>query len=245
MSTQPATRKPEWPVQLRLPGQAAGPDGPVDMHAMYVMHHAFRRDLTAFAAAAQATPSADRETWRLLASRWGLFSTVLHHHHSGEDAGLWPLLMQRSDEAGRETLEAMEAEHGEIDPLLRSCAEGFARLAEVDDDDARAALAVRLAATKERLAHHLEHEETEAIVLVQRHLTEEDWITLEQEHFRAGLSPKDLFTMVSWAAYGLPDEARREVLARTGLPFVVLWHLGRRSFARRERRAFRHLARTA
>ncbi len=240
MTTQPTTRRPEWPTQLRLPGQAAAPEGPVDMHAMYVMHHAFRRDLIAFAAAAQATPSADRETWRRLAARWELFSTVLHHHHSGEDAGLWPLLMERSDEAGRETLEAMEAEHGEIDPLLRSCAEGFARLAEADDDDARAALAVRLVATKERLAHHLRHEETEAIALVQQHLTEEDWLALEEEHFRAGLSPKEMFRLVSWAAYGIPDEVRREVLAKTGLPFVVLWRLGRRGFARRERAAFRY-----
>jgi hemerythrin-like domain-containing protein len=165
---------------------------------------------------------------------------VLHHHHSGEDAGLWPLLMERSDEAGRATLEAMEAEHSEIDPLLRSCAEGFARLAEADDDDARAALAVRLVATKERLAHHLQHEETEAIALVQEHLTEEDWLALEQEHFRAGLSPKQMFRLVSWAAYGIPDEVRREVLAKTGLLFVVLWRLGRRGFARTERRAFRY-----
>ena len=37
-------------VQLRLPGQTAAHEGPVDMHMMYVMHHAFRRDLAAFAA---------------------------------------------------------------------------------------------------------------------------------------------------------------------------------------------------
>jgi hypothetical protein len=209
---------------------------------MYVMHHAFRRDLTAFASAAQATPSSDRETWRMLAARWELFATALHHHHSGEDAGLWPLLMERADEAGRETLAAMEAEHGEIDPLLSSCAEGFARLAEVDDDDARAALAVRLVATKERLAHHLEHEETEALVLVQQHLTDADWVALEEEHFRKDLSPRALFTLVSWAAYGIPDETRRAVLARTGPLFVVLWRLGRGSFARRERRTFRYAA---
>lgn len=240
MTIEPTIRRPEWPVQLRLPGQAAAPEGPVDMHTMYVMHHAFRRDLAAFSAAAKATPSHDRATWRALAERWELFSTVLHHHHTGEDTGLWPLLTERSDMAGRVTLEAMEEEHGEIDPLLSSCAEGFARLAERDDDDARAALAVRLVATTERLGKHLEHEETEAIVLVQQHLTEEDWQALEKEHFRAGLSPKDLFRMVPWAAYGIPAETRRTVLAKTGLPFRILWRLGRRSFERNERRAFRY-----
>ena len=45
-----------WPEQLRFPGQAAAHPGPADMTLMYVMHHAFRRDLAAFAAAATATP---------------------------------------------------------------------------------------------------------------------------------------------------------------------------------------------
>jgi hypothetical protein len=228
-------------VQLSLPGQTAAPEGPVDLHAMFVMHHAFRRDLAAFAAAAEATPATDRETWRRLQRRWELFSTVLHHHHSGEDAGLWPVLLERSDEAGRATLEAMEAEHAEIDPLLAGCADGFDRMAQVADDDARRALAVRLVATRERLAEHLRHEETEALVLVQQHLTEQEWRDLEQEHFRSDLSPKELFTIVAWAVYGIGDQQRREVLEKTGLPFVVLWRLGRSRFARSERRTFRYV----
>ncbi len=244
MTVHPArpVRRAEWPEQLRLPGQTAAPDGPVDLHAMFVMHHAFRRDLTAFAAAAEATPTADRDTWRRLQRRWELFATVLHHHHAGEDAGLWPVLLERCDAAGRATLEAMEAEHAEIDPLLVSCAEGFRRLAEAADEDARRALAVRLVATREQLSRHLEHEETEALVLVQQHLTDQDWRDLEEEHFRSDLSPRALFTLVSWAAHGLTDRSRSEVLAQTGLPFVVLWRIGRRRFARNERRAFRHVA---
>ena len=109
MTTTPTRRRPEWPVQLRLPGQTAAHEGPVDMHMMYVMHHAFRRDLAAFAAAAAVTPSADRDTWQALARRWELFSTALHHHHAGEDAGLWPRLLEVADEQDRATLEAMEA----------------------------------------------------------------------------------------------------------------------------------------
>jgi hypothetical protein len=75
---------------------------------------------------------------------------------------------------------------------------------------------------------------------VQQHLTDEDWQHLEETHFRTDLSPRDLLAMVPWAAHGIPDETRREVLAKTGLPFRVLWRLGRLSFARRERAAFRY-----
>src|SRR5688500_17295469 len=84
-----------------LPGQAAAPEGPVNLATMYLMHHAFRRDLGAFAGAVARTPVSDRATWRRLNERWKLFSFVLHHHHhAGEDAGLWPLLLERVDAAG-------------------------------------------------------------------------------------------------------------------------------------------------
>ena len=228
-------------AQLRLPGQTAAHEGPVDMHMMYVMHHAFRRDLTAFVAAAALTPSGDRATWQALAQRWELFSTALHHHHAGEDAGLWPRLLEVADDEGRATLEAMEAEHEEIDPMLESCAAGFARLAEHADEDARRALAVRLVAARESLARHLAHEEGDAIALVQQHLTDDEWLALEEEHFRAELSLGQMLALVSWVAHELPADARSHVFGKAGLPFRVLWLLGRRSFRRRERAAFRYV----
>ena len=35
--------------------------------------------------------------WRALAGRWALFAQALHHHHTGEDTGLWPLLEARTN----------------------------------------------------------------------------------------------------------------------------------------------------
>src|SRR3954451_11567507 len=81
---QPTQQRANVP-QLMLPGQAAAPEGPVDATAMYVMHHAFRRDLAAFAAAVPVTPVDDRATWRRLRQRWELFATGLPQHPSGGD----------------------------------------------------------------------------------------------------------------------------------------------------------------
>lgn len=241
MSTTEHTH-PDWPVQLHLAGQTAAPEGPVDMFMMYVMHHAFRRDLTKLTEAAHHTPADDRIAWLLLRQRWEVFTMALHGHHTGEDHGLWPLLLERGTADDVATLEAMESEHAEFEPLLAACAEGFARLAERADDDARAALAVRLAATRDCLARHLEHEETGAIPIIQRVLTQEDWERLDEEYFKKELTPAQIVRAVPWAAYGLPGEVRDEVFAKAGFGFKLVWYATRARFARREARAFRYVA---
>ncbi|KAA1428798.1 hemerythrin domain-containing protein [Nocardioides antri] len=234
-----------YPEQLMLPGQAAAPGGPVDMTIMYLMHHAFRRDLDRFAATVPATPADDLTTWSALARRWDRFSEILHHHHSGEDAGIWPFLLERAHPAERQALHAMEAEHSKIDPLLASCGELFGALAgPVGDrsrEELRAGLAVRLAETRELLGAHLRHEETEALVVLQRHMTQEDWERIEQEHFKSNETLGYLLYVVPWVAEGLSKQVLDGVFAEAGQGFrVVLW-IGRiLKFRRLERRAFRY-----
>jgi hypothetical protein len=230
--------------QLTLPGQAAAPDGPVDLTPMFLMHHAFRRDLTNFAGAVRATPVADRRTWRALDRRWQRFATILHHHHSGEDAYIWPELVAAVEAGGtpqdRATLDAMEAEHAEIDPMLEACARGFATLASRFDGTARAALAADLTRTRDRLAAHLGHEERDALALVQRFLSPEDWARLDKQvgsGYPARLVP---FTL-AWIMHDLPADGRAAAAEFLGRPATVLWSLAfRRPFERKERAAFRY-----
>ncbi len=85
-----------FPQQISLPGQAHVADGPHDQSGMYVIHHAFRRDLAAFEAAVRATPVGDAPTWAALGARWTRFATVLHHHHGVEDEHLWPVLLGKA-----------------------------------------------------------------------------------------------------------------------------------------------------
>jgi type IV secretory pathway VirJ component len=233
---------PSAPTFL-LPGQAAAPPGPVDMTLMYALHHAFRRDLAAFTAAAQRTPASDRATWAALERRWGLFSRSLHEHHSTEDTFIWPALLERADDDGRALLQAMEDEHAEIDPALEACAAGFARLAHHADDAARAALAVRLVATRERLAEHLRHEETDAIALIQRLFTAADWAALEEEQLQGSVPVRQVLEMVAWVLHDLPADVRAHLFAQPkGGAYRAVWLLTRRGFARRERAAFRHVS---
>ena len=238
-----STTDDTYPDQLMLPGQAAAPGGPVDMQVMYLMHHAFRRDLRKLGAAVPRTPVDDTATWAALAERWGRFSEILHHHHSGEDAGIWPYLLERAHPAERQTLLDMEAEHALIDPLLQSCGEGFAALAAGGTTELRAALAVRLAEAQQLLGNHLKHEETEAMVILQRHLTPEAWEQIEKEHFQSKDSLGFLLYVVPWLADELPRPVLDAVLAEAGAPMRLINWLGTRlRFRKLERAAFRHLA---
>lgn len=240
-----ATTSPTWPRQLRLPGQVAAPDGPIDMQMMYVMHHAFRRDLDLFVAAVRTTPVGERATWGLLAHRWELFAEVLHEHHTVEDVGIWPALERLGTPEDAAVLAAMEAEHDEIDPLLEGCGTGFRRLAHGtarrSAEDTRAALAVRVSAARESLRRHLAHEETEAIAIVQRLLTVADFARIEQE---AGpdLGLAKVARIVPWAAYGVPREALDRVFAQPGGRGTrMIWRCTRRRFARVHARTFRYV----
>jgi hemerythrin-like domain-containing protein len=228
-----------WPRQLRLPGQAAAPEGPLDMQTMYLMHHAFRRDLDAFAAAVRGTPVDDRRTWRRLADRWELFAEVLHKHHTAEDELIWPALMSLGSAEDVIVLEAMGSEHGEIDPLLESCAAGFRRLAHRADEDARAALAVRVCAARESLRRHLGHEEGSAIAILQRLIDAERWEAIERE-IGADYSFGFAVRVVPWVAHDVPREALDRVFAQIETPFRVIWRLTRRRWARQEARVFRY-----
>lgn len=229
-------------AQLMLPGQAAAPEGPADMTMMYVLHHAFRRDLADFIAATERLSIDDRPAWRRLAARWRVFGELLHDHHTKEDDHVWPLLVGKVSAAGDakalQILEDMEAEHSSIDPLLDACSSGFARLADHADADAQASLVVRLARTRANLDAHLAHEERDAIQILQTYVTAAEWARLEKTKLRGGMSMEQVKTMVPWAYKGLPPEAVAHVDRVAGPPFRIIHAISRRRFARAEAATF-------
>lgn len=240
MSTTTTSRPADVPQYL-LARQAAAPAGPVDVKMMYVMHHAFRRDLVMFAEASAATPADDRDTWSALALRWAVFSEILHHHHSGEDAGLWPWLTRAADDEEQATLEAMEAEHAQIDPILTACAEAFEKVTTTHDPALAAHLAERLAAARDSLLAHMAHEETEAMALVQRYMTQQDWQEVVEQNFDKGMDPRLLLRAVPWIAHELPRDVIDVLLAEAGLPMKLVWIATRRRFEKLDDRATRYV----
>ena len=227
---------------LMLPGQAAAPEGPIDLSMMYVLHHGFRRDLARFVDAARLTPVTDTATWPALLQRWDLFAMLLHDHHHKEDDHVWPLLRRAAagDVAGLAVLDEMEEEHDTIDPLLDAVRDRLVRMVDAPDLPTRQALERLVAGAREHLDQHLGHEELEAIALIQQYVAPSDWDHLDRTALRGGLGPRDLLKMIPWAVEGLPAEVTAELL-REVPPFRLFLLVGRRRFARLEAAAFRHV----
>ena len=91
----------------------------LDMTMMFAVHEALRRDLVRVARIAASTDDAPARRLQTVAG-WELFKKFLVVHHTSEDQAIWPTLQERvagkPDQAA--VVDAMEAEHAAIDPLL-------------------------------------------------------------------------------------------------------------------------------
>jgi hemerythrin-like domain-containing protein len=229
--------------QVDLPGQTHVADGPHDHTGMYVMHHAFRRDLARFASAVAMTPLGELDTWSALSRRWDRFTHVLHEHHHAEDEHYWPVLEAavavRGTAPDRAEVEAMSTEHAEIDPALAALTGAFHAMVEHPCEDHRHALEIRLAGLREVLGAHLEHEETVVLPLVQRVMSATDFAAVERA-IGSSYRLRDAPFIIGWVADGLPVDARDRILTQGGPPVRVLYAVVHRPHARREQRAFRY-----
>jgi hemerythrin-like domain-containing protein len=145
-----------------------------DMTMMLATHDALRRELEAIA---RVTARADGDPQQILrtALGWQLFKSFLHVHHSVEDDMLWPLMREaladRADAAdGLALLDAMEAEHAMIDPLIEAIDAAL-----VDRDGGLERLGGLTDALAAELRFHLAHEEDEGLTLIDATVTPQQW----------------------------------------------------------------------
>lgn len=229
--------------QLDLPGQTHVAEGPHDMTGMYVMHHAFRRDLAAFASSVRGTPLGDLATWQALASRWARFAATLHHHHTAEDTYYWPVLLTAVEARGTAgdlvEVRAMSEEHADIDPLVTAVGDGLGAVVEHPCEEHRNALDIRLAGLRQVLGEHLRHEETVVLPLVQRVMAPEEFQAVEKA-IGTSYPVREVPFIVGWALAGLPEDARAAMFTMAGAPYRLLHALVRRRFERTESRTFRY-----
>jgi iron-sulfur cluster repair protein YtfE (RIC family) len=179
----------------------------LDMTAMYAMHDALRREL---AHLARVTSKVDDDPRRVLSSAvgWHLFKKSLHIHHTAEDDALWPALRATLADRPEDLalLEAMEAEHAAIDPIIGAI---DATLADPNAESGR--LGDLTDALSTGLAAHLKHEEDAAIPLIQMTATAQQWAHFGQIHGQR-IGP-DAPRLLPWLLDGADEQTIKTILA--------------------------------
>jgi len=154
---------------------------------------------------------------------WATFKNQLHVHHTAEDTLLWPPLRQkvtRPDETA--VLDAMEAEHARIDPLLSQV-------------DASLAASGPVGALAQTLAAHMKHEEDQALPLVEAHLGPDGWAAFRKatgkiQGLRGGAE------FFPWMLDGASADTSKKVLGMLPPPARLLyWAVWRPRYARTPR----------
>ena len=179
-------------------------DGPADTRMMRIVHTALRRDLarTQVALAELATdPDDDRR--QAVAEHVQWMMEWLHHHHEGEDEGLYPYVRARNPEAAV-LLDEMDADHQHILPAMADverAAASYAASADVQGDVVAAVDALLVS-----LLPHLEREEEEMMPVVSATITDREWRELDQKHNIDPLSKKELAASGLWIIDGLEGE---------------------------------------
>ena len=189
----------------------------LDMSMMFAMHDALRRDLERVGRIAGRL---DDDPAKLLraASGWELFKKFLVNHHESEDEALWPALRAavaaHPDQAA--LVDALEAEHAVIDPLLRAI-----DLAAADPDGGHERFGGLVDELIIELSAHLTHEEKDGLPLIDRSITEEEW-----QHFNSANAERNrpaAAMFMPWLLEGTDPQRLDALLGKFPPPMVPVF----------------------
>lgn len=208
-----------------------------DTREMVIVHRVFRREFGNLPALVRAVPPGDTERAAVVLDWLRDLGAALHHHHSGEDEMMWPVLLER---AATDTalILRMEEQHERIAELLHRAqhhATAFAAGAAPADGEA---LATTLTALSAVLDEHLDEEERLVLPVVERVMTTEEWDAMG-ERGRAGIPKDKLLVQLGFILMGTTPAERTAFMSRMPVAARVAWRLmGRRAWAKEYRRLY-------
>jgi hypothetical protein len=202
-------------------------DGPADTAMMGIVHEALRRDLRRTRSALVTAPYPDGTRRAALAAHLRWMMGFLNNHHSGEDAGLYPMVRAANPAAGV-LLDAMDADHQAIHPAMDAVAAAAAVWGRSGANADRAELVAAMDALSDVLLPHLDREETEAMPVVSATITHRQWHDWDQSYNVRTTSLPVLAEEGNWLLDGLHGEQRQTVLHQVPLipRLIVLYGFG-------------------
>lgn len=214
------------------------PNAPADTRMMGIVHTALRRDLARARAALAQTPPPPAQQREAIAGHLQWMMRFLHAHHTGEDAGLYPLVRTRNPGAA-DLLDSMDADHTAIGPGIEALERAAADYGLGDSSGERARLQAAIEALEQTLLPHLRREEDEMMPVVAASITAAEWRAWDQAY---NIKPKSFLELGReghWIIDGLDDEDREVVIGLVpAIPRFILVHGFAASYRRQRARCW-------
>jgi iron-sulfur cluster repair protein YtfE (RIC family) len=177
---------------------------------MAMVHRMFRREFSLAGGVVRRVACGDTRHAHSVAAHLRFIGAILHHHHSGEDNVVWPLLVRRAPaQVSAHVLHAAE-QHRQVDAIH---AEVDAELA-IWRHSATAAARDQLAEALDRLAvaliEHMDYEESYVVPVMEAHIDVTEWDQIVCT-MASGLDPANAVLAVGMRMY----EADCDVIERT------------------------------
>jgi hemerythrin-like domain-containing protein len=207
-----------------------------------LFHAALRRDLDRTLDTLARVGERSPQRRQALVDHLGLVLDLLHHHHTGEDEGLWPLVRRRAPDLAA-LLDVMEAEHAAVAGAIASTRAAAARYA--DDPTSAGDLRNAVVTLRDTLLPHLDHEETEVMPRVMRALSSRDWSALSRREVRNRGSFRLAGIGLLWIVDGVDPQWRAQFDRQ--VPAAFRWLIDKRygpAYRRRTALAFDSTAET-
>ena len=216
--------------------QHAGPL--VDVRDMVVVHTALLREFRLVPQAVTRVPPGAAELANRVDRHLGLLCDLLHHHHTGEDRLLWPVLRPRLPATAIALLEEAEAQHAAIDEALSQV--GTARRNWVKNMDIanRRELAGALRILHGLLAQHLDTEERTLLPLAATHLNEGEWRAVGEAGAAAIPKSQMLLVFGMFAYEGDPEVLKAMLHAAPAPVRLRVPRIAPRIYARRASKVY-------
>jgi hemerythrin-like domain-containing protein len=196
---------------------------------MAVIHRIYRRGFPMMADLIRQASANGAVRSEAITTHLEFLINSLHHHHSGEDANIWPRLLERAAPQA-EMITRMETQHEVVDEWstkVRALLEDW-RHAPVDGTR----LANAIDEFTNALVEHLDDEETHVVPLIRTHITAEEWEQFGQETFEKFTNLEKLIATGVLEDIATPEEAEW-FIGELPFPIKLMWRLaGRRRYDR-------------
>ena len=205
-----------------------------DRREMLIVHDVFRREFALMPGLIGTVAPDDHHRAELVADHIDGLTSLLHRHHHGEDANVWPLLVDRCADSAALT-GSMHDQHEQLSAHLdaANAALGVWRANATADSGHRLVDALDRALSS--LQQHLDDEERYVVPLMEQHISAAEWDDFVQKG-SADADPAQLPLQFGMLMYeGDPEIIERALAAMPADARPVIGAVAAQTFAEHSR----------